>query len=92
MQTALQFGPVLIHLDDLLGGVWKTVQLAVLSIGFGTLIGTLCAVGRSVGPRWVSWAVAVYVELIRNTPLLIELYFVFCTLPLVGRRLPGALI
>ncbi|MBK8085737.1 MAG: amino acid ABC transporter permease [Devosia sp.] len=87
MQTALQFGPVLIHLDDLLGGVWKTVQLAVLSIVFGTLIGTLCAVGRSFGPRWVSWPVAAYVELIRNTPLLIQLYFVFFSLPLFGLRL-----
>ena len=89
MQTALQFGPVLIHLDDLLGGVWKTVQLAVLSIVFGTLIGTLCAVGRSFGPRWVSWPVAAYVELIRNTPLLIQLYFVFFSLPLFGLRLDG---
>lgn len=87
MQTALQFGPVLIHLDDLLAGVWKTVQLAVLSIVCGTVIGVFGAIGRSFGPRWVSWPVAAYVELIRNTPLLIQLYFVFFSLPLFGLRL-----
>jgi len=87
MQTVLQFGPVLIHMDALLGGVVKTFQLAVLSILFGTLIGTLGAIGRSFGPRWVSWPIAAYVELIRNTPLLIQLYFVFFSLPLFGLKL-----
>jgi polar amino acid transport system permease protein len=87
MQTALQFGPILIHFDRLLVGLWQTLQLSVLSIVFGTLIGGLGAVGRSFGPRWVSWFVAAYVELIRNTPLLIQLYFVFFSLPLFGLKL-----
>lgn len=86
MQTALQFGPVLVHLDKLLLGLWQTLVLAALSIFFGALIGTLGAVGRVFGPRWVSWPIAAYVELIRNTPLLIQLYFVFFTLPLIGFR------
>lgn len=87
MQTALQFGPVLIHLDKLMFGVWQTIQLSLWSIIFGTVIGTLGAVGRSFGPRWVSWPIAAYVELIRNTPLLIQLYFVFFSLPLFGLKL-----
>lgn len=87
MQTALQFGPVFIHLDKLMLGVVQTVQLAVLSILFGTIIGTIGAIGRSFGPRWVSWPIAAYVELIRNTPLLIQLYFVFFSLPLFGLKL-----
>lgn len=87
MQTALQFGPVFIHFDKLMLGVVQTVQLAVLSILFGTIIGTIGAIGRSFGPRWVSWPIAAYVELIRNTPLLIQLYFVFFSLPLFGLKL-----
>jgi polar amino acid transport system permease protein len=86
MQTALQFGPVLIHLDKLLIGLWQTIQLATLSIVFGTIIGTLGAVGRSFGPRWISWPIGAYVEAIRNTPLLIQLYFVYFTLPLIGLK------
>lgn len=87
MQTALQFGPILIHFDRLLAGVLQTIQLAALSIFFGTAIGTLGALGRSFGPRWLSFPIAAYVELIRNTPLLIQLYFFFFTLPLVGLKL-----
>jgi polar amino acid transport system permease protein len=87
MQTALQFGPVLVHLDKLLYGVGQTLQLAALSIVLGTIIGVLGAIARSFGPRWLSWPVAAYVEVIRNTPLLIQLYFVFFTLPLMGVKL-----
>lgn len=86
MTTVLQFGPVLVHLDALLAGLVQTLKLAVLSILFGTAIGILGAVGRSFGPRWLSWLISVYVELIRNTPLLIQLYIVFFSLPLIGLR------
>lgn len=86
MQTALQFGPVLVHLDRLLDGVVDTIILAVLSVLFGTIIGMLGAIGRSFGPRWLSFVISAYVELIRNTPLLIQLYFVFFSLPLFGLK------
>ena len=86
MQTALQFGPVLIHLDRLMDGVVGTIVLAVLSILFGSIIGTLGAIGRSFGPRWLSFVIAAYVEVIRNTPLLIQLYFVFFSLPMFGLK------
>lgn len=86
MTTALQFGPVLVHLDRLLWGLALTLQLAVLSIVFGTIVGILGAVGRSFGPRWLSWIIGAYVELIRNTPLLIQLYIVFFSLPLIGLK------
>lgn len=87
MQIALQFGPIWPFLDRLAWGVVQTLQLAVLSILFGTIIGTLGAVGRAFGPRWLSFLISAYVELIRNTPLLIQLYFVFFSLPLFGLRL-----
>lgn len=86
METVLQFRPVLVHLDWLLLGLVKTLQLAVLSIAFGTVIGMLGAIGRSFGPRWLGWFIAAYVELIRNTPLLIQLYIVFFSLPLIGLK------
>ncbi|RUU60391.1 amino acid ABC transporter permease [Mesorhizobium sp. M2C.T.Ca.TU.002.02.1.1] len=87
MQTALQFGPVLAHLDLLQRGLEKTIGLAALSILFGAAFGILGAVGRSFGPRFLSWPIGAYVELIRNTPLLIQLYFVFFSLPLLGFKL-----
>jgi polar amino acid transport system permease protein len=90
MTTALQFGPVLVHLDRLLWGLTQTIQYAVLSILFGTAIGILGAVGRGFGPSWLSRLIGIYVELIRNTPLLIQLYIVFFSLPLIGLKFtPG---
>jgi polar amino acid transport system permease protein len=90
MTAALQFGPVLVHLDGLLWGLSQTIQYAVLSILYGTAIGILGAVGRGFGPRWLSRTIGVYVELIRNTPLLIQLYVVFFSLPLIGLKFtPG---
>ena len=86
METVLQFRPVLVHLDWLMLGLVKTLQLAVLSIVLGTMIGMLGAIGRSFGPRWLSWIIGAYVELIRNTPLLIQLYIVFFSLPLIGLK------
>ncbi|MBL8580607.1 MAG: amino acid ABC transporter permease [Rhizobiaceae bacterium] len=86
MTTVLQFGPVLVHLDALFAGLVQTLKLAVLSILFGTAIGVLGAVGRSFGPRWLSVVLSAYVELIRNTPLLIQLYIVFFSLPLIGLK------
>ena len=86
MTAALQFGPVLVHLDSLLWGLTQTLKFAVLSVVFGTIIGTLGAIGRSFGPRWLSVPIGAYVELIRNTPLLIQLYIVFFSLPLIGLK------
>ncbi|MDF2370257.1 MAG: amino acid ABC transporter permease [Rhizobiaceae bacterium] len=83
----LQFGPVFAHSDAFIDGVISTLVLAALSIFFGTMIGLLGAIGRSYGPRILSAPIGAYVEIIRNTPLLIQLYFVFFTLPLVGIKL-----
>lgn len=90
MNVHLQFGPVFAHLDALFWGLGQTLQFSILSIVFGTVIGILGATGRAFGPRWLSAILAVYVEVIRNTPLLVQLYIVFFTLPAIGLKLnPG---
>lgn len=87
MHYVFHFGPVLSRWDLLLYGLGRTLELSILSMVFGLAIGIAGAVGKSFGPRPVAAAVATYVEVIRNTPLLIQLYFVFFTLPFVGLRL-----
>lgn len=81
------FGPILVRMDELLVGAGRTVEFAAISMVAGLVIGLLGAVARSFGALWLSRAVAAYVEAIRNTPLLIQLYFVFFSLPLMGLRL-----
>ena len=68
-----------------LTGAWLTIQLTVLSIGLGFVVGTLCAIARVYGGRNLRLLVGFYVELIRNTPLLVQLYlFYFVLAPILG--------
>ncbi|HMX10538.1 MAG TPA: amino acid ABC transporter permease, partial [Burkholderiaceae bacterium] len=53
----------------------------------GLLLGVGCAWARSGGPRWLGLAAAGYVEVIRNTPFIVQLFFLFFGLPGLGVRL-----
>jgi polar amino acid transport system permease protein len=65
-------------------GAGVTVALTAVSTVLGSLVGIAgAAVGRS-GPRWARALVSSYVELIRNTPFLVQLFFVFFGLPGIG--------
>ncbi|MCP8940035.1 amino acid ABC transporter permease [Alsobacter sp. SYSU M60028] len=87
MGYTFQFGTVLGYWPQFLEGAWLTVKLSAFAMTFGLAVGILCALARSYGPKPLAWAAAVYVEFIRNTPFLIQLYFVFFALPNAGIRL-----
>jgi polar amino acid transport system permease protein len=82
-----QFAPVLDRLPELLAGAALTIRLSALAMVFGLLIGTACSVATVYGARPLRWAATAYVEFIRNTPFLIQLYFVFFALPHLGLRM-----
>lgn len=71
----------------LLQGLLLTVGLTLLSAVVGTALGIACGWLRSKGPQWARWAVGLYVELIRNTPFIIQLFFIFFGLPTLGLKL-----
>jgi polar amino acid transport system permease protein len=50
----------------------------------GLLIGLAGAAGRVYGPSWIRRPIAVYVETIRNTPLIVQLFLIFFGLPSAG--------
>jgi polar amino acid transport system substrate-binding protein len=66
-----------------------TVLLSVLSFPCAVVLGLLIAIGRVYGPRWVARPLGAYVEVLRGTPLMLQLYFVFFFLPEIGVRLPA---
>lgn len=70
-----------------LSGVWLTLQLTVLSITIGFVLGSVCAIARVYGWRSIRLIVGGYVELIRNTPLLIQIFIVYFGLSSVGLKL-----
>lgn len=68
----------------ILKGLLTTVELTLIGTLFGVALGITCAWTRALGPRWLRPPVVAYVELIRNTPFLIQLFFIFFGLPSLG--------
>jgi polar amino acid transport system permease protein len=82
------FAPVFANFDQLLVGAWTTVQLSFGAMLLGTVVAIACAVGKTAGPAPVRWFVDAYVEVIRSTPFLIQIFFIFFGLPAIGLRFP----
>lgn len=87
MRIEFDFIAVLLQWPLLAKGVLWTLGLTAISALIGLLVGTLCAWARSSGPLWLRWVVGSYVELIRNTPFIVQLFFVFFGLPAAGVKL-----
>ncbi|KZE51703.1 glutamine ABC transporter permease [Brevibacillus parabrevis] len=75
------------HLTFLLEGFWLTLQVAFLAIVFSFAIAIVVGVLRYANIPGVSHALATVVELIRNLPLLLIIFFTYFALPEVGIKL-----
>lgn len=87
MGITLSFESVLKYWPDLLDGAALTLRLSLLAMLVGIAIAIPCAWARADGPALLRRVIGIYVELIRNTPLLIQIYIVFFGLPGIGLRL-----
>lgn len=73
----------------LLQSAGVTVVLSVLSFPLAIAGGLLIALGRLYGPFWLRPFLAAYVETLRGTPVMLQLYFIFFFLPEVGINVPA---
>ncbi|MFT4241122.1 MAG: amino acid ABC transporter permease [Acidovorax sp.] len=87
MSIQLDFAAVLSQWPMLLSGALWTLGLTAVAVFIGMLLGTACAWARASGPLALRAAVGAYVELIRNTPFIVQLFFVFFGLPSLGVKL-----
>jgi polar amino acid transport system substrate-binding protein len=71
----------------LLESAGMTVLLSVLSFPLAIALGVFVAIGRLYGPRLVAWPLTVYVEVLRGTPLMLQLFVIFYVLPNAGVNL-----
>ena len=78
------FTSVLPEWPTFLEGAWVTIQLSLPATVVGLALGILCAVGRRSSVRLLSRACGIYVEIIRNTPLLVQIFLVFFGLASLG--------
>jgi polar amino acid transport system permease protein len=75
---------IISYMPDLVEGATETILLSVASIVLATAIGIVVAAVRTLRNRPISLAADTYLALIRNTPELVQLYFVYFTLPTWG--------
>lgn len=83
----LHFDELWAYWDVISQGLLFTIVLTLVSSCTGVLLGTAAAVGRVFGPHLLDFVIGVYVELIRNTPFIVQLFFIFFGLPAAGFKL-----
>jgi polar amino acid transport system permease protein len=84
MTYRFDFGWLFDYIPLLAWGLAITLELIVVGGILGILLGVTCAWGRALGPAWLRPIIGAYVELIRNTPFIIQLFFIFFGLPSLG--------
>jgi polar amino acid transport system permease protein len=89
MAYEFDFASVWAAWPQFLEGAWLTIQLSLPATVIGFVLGTLCAIGRRSDRRWLSRACGAYVEAIRNTPLLVQVFLVFFGLATLGWKVPA---
>ena len=81
------FTPVFAGMDHLWLGAWLTIRLSGMAMIIGLVVSVICAGAKTSGIRPLRWVVDAYVEVIRNTPFLVQIFFFYFGLPSLGLRL-----
>ena len=80
----LYFKVVIPYLNDMFTGLGYSVLLTVISMALGMVVGIAAYLGKSSSHKCVSAVSKGYIELIRNTPMLVQLYILYFGLPEIG--------
>jgi polar amino acid transport system permease protein len=89
MGIQLQFEPVIAELPLILHGILLTIGLSAGAIILGSALAILLVGFKSLAGRWAGVLVDSYIEIMRNTPFLVQLFMIFFGLPLLGFRMAG---
>ena len=87
MDYMFQWDVIWQNAPELSRGLWLTLRLSAATMLFGLVLGVLGAWAKTSGGRMVRGSVQAYVEVIRNTPFLVQLLLVYLGLPRLGVRL-----
>ena len=77
------------HIPDYLGGAWITLRFGLYGVFCSLALGLFCCLARYFRVPVLRQAAACYIELARNTPLLVQLFFIYFGLPKAGIRIPA---
>jgi len=68
-------------------GIWITLFLTLISVVIGFFLGVLLAVAKTYGNKLFYFISSIFIEIIRGTPLLVQLFILYYSLPVIGIRL-----
>jgi polar amino acid transport system permease protein len=89
------FSELVNSLPFFLKGLWMTVAVSGLSLIAGTIVGFACGIMRASGNKFLKFIIGAWVDLIRGTPFLVQIFIIFFILPGIGIELeafPAAVI
>ena len=75
------------YLPKLIQGLIITLQLTVVGLVFGAILGLFLALGKTFGGKWTRRIAVGYIELFRGTPILVQLFLIYFGLPQLGLTL-----
>jgi ectoine/hydroxyectoine ABC transporter permease protein EhuC len=89
--TALGFATVVQWLPFLLGGALRTLEVVVMALALGIVCGLVGGLARLARSRAVRAAGSTYVSVVRGTPFVVQLFFIYYGLPQLGIPVPAML-
>lgn len=78
--------------DKIVAATWMTIALAVCSMPIAILVGLLIACGRLYGPALLRMQLTAYVEVVRGTPILLQMYMWFFLVPQLAKMIGWGLL
>lgn len=87
MNYEFDFADVFAAWPELLQGLVNTLVLSALAMAIGMVLSIAGALGKTSGPKWLRWIIDEYIELIRNTPFLIQIFVIYFGLPAAGVKM-----
>src|ERR1700730_4662912 len=87
MSYEFDFADVFAAWPELLQGLVNSLVLSAFAMAIGMAVSVAGALGKTSGPRPLRWIIDEYIELIRNTPFLIQIFVIYFGLPSMGVKL-----
>ncbi|HEX7386821.1 MAG TPA: amino acid ABC transporter permease [Castellaniella sp.] len=84
MNYTFNFAGLLPYWNMFLAGTVTTLELTLASTVFGLILGVLCAIGRRGQVHWLSTVCGAYIETVRNTPFLVQIFIFYFGLSSLG--------
>jgi polar amino acid transport system permease protein len=88
MKYSLDFAPLASYWPVFVNGAWLTLKMTALAVVVGVCVGTLVAFAKRSHIKPLSRACTVYIEIVRNTPFLVQIFLLYFGLASFGVRMP----